>query len=125
MKKESIKKVYNQTYNFINKFVYLLLPIITCVIFLLICSNNDLYPFGNKSIAWCDMNQQFIPLLNTFKDILEGKQSFSYNLAHGGGMSFGTSEKSVSEVIWISFIRAWISASKEDQVCMILFLWRS
>ena len=87
MKKEKIINAYNQTYNFINKFVYILLPIITCVIFLLVCSKNELYPFGNNSISWCDMNQQFIPLLNSFKDVLEGKQSFTYNLANAGGMS--------------------------------------
>ena len=32
------------------------------------------------------MNQQVFPLLNTFKDVLEGKQSFTYNQAHAGGM---------------------------------------
>lgn len=87
MKKEKLEKIYNKSYSFINKFVFLLLPIITCAIFLLICSKNELYPFGNKSIAWCDMNQQVIPLLNTFKDVLEGKQGFIYNLNHAGGMS--------------------------------------
>ena len=24
---------------------------------------NDYYPFGERSVAWCDMEQQYIPLL--------------------------------------------------------------
>ncbi|MBE6143941.1 MAG: hypothetical protein E7177_08185 [Erysipelotrichaceae bacterium] len=88
MKKERLLKIYKNTKSILNRFIFFLLPIITCIIFLLICKANDLYPFGNYSIAWCDMKQQVIPLLNSFKDILEGKQGFSYNLSHAGGMSF-------------------------------------
>ena len=88
MKKEiTLPKLFKDTSYFINKYVYFLLPLITGVIFLLLCFVNNLYPFSNNTIAWCDMNQQVIPLLNTFKDILEGKQGFIYNQAHAGGMS--------------------------------------
>ena len=88
MKKEiTLPKLFKDTSYFINKYVYFLLPLITGVIFLLLCFVNNLYPFGNNTIAWCDMNQQVIPLLNTFKDVLEGKQGFTYNQAHAGGMS--------------------------------------
>lgn len=43
---------------------------------------NDYYPFGTRSVAWCDMEQQFIPLL------LELKKSFGFLSSGGGGMSF-------------------------------------
>ncbi len=86
-KNEKLKKCLSKIESLITRFYYFLTPLITCIIFLLIFKANSLYPFGNKSIAWCDMNQQVIPLLNCFKDVLEGKQGFTYNLANAGGMS--------------------------------------
>ena len=42
---------------------------------------NGYYPFGGRSVAWCDMEQQYVPLLLELKKggILSGG---------GGGMSF-------------------------------------
>jgi len=42
---------------------------------------NGYYPFGDRSVAWCDMEQQYIPLLLELKkgSVLSGG---------GGGMSF-------------------------------------
>ena len=48
----------------------------------------ELFPFGNNTLSWCDMDQQVIPLLMDFKDILEGKSSFFLNLQNAGGMNF-------------------------------------
>lgn len=42
---------------------------------------NDYYPFGERSVAWCDMEQQYIPLL------LELKKG-SVLSSGGGGMNF-------------------------------------
>ena len=72
IKKEKRKLIFTKIESTISRFVFLLLPLITCLIYLLILKANSLYPFGDKSIAWCDMNQQVIPLLNCFKDVLEG-----------------------------------------------------
>ena len=47
----------------------------------------ELFPFGNNTLSWCDMDQQVIPLLMDFKDILEGKSSFFLNLQIAGGMN--------------------------------------
>ena len=47
-----------------------------------------LYPFGSKTISWCDMNQQVVPLLADFKDILAGRSGFFLSLANGSGMNF-------------------------------------
>ena len=82
-----IKEISKLIYRYISKYLFLLVPLITGAIFLIICKVNSLYPFGNNTIAWCDMRQQFIPLISQFKDVLEGKQSFIYNLSNAGGMS--------------------------------------
>ena len=87
MRKEKMLNLINKVSYYLNKYAYLLLPIITGIIFLLICKGNELYPFGNKTIAWCDMDQQGIPLLSQFKDVLEGKKGFTYNFANASGMS--------------------------------------
>ena len=47
-----------------------------------------LYPFGSKTLAWCDMSQQVIPLLMELKDILSGQSGIFLNLQNAGGMSF-------------------------------------
>lgn len=84
----AIKKTFNFINKIIKKIVYLISPLIALSIFLILLKVNNLYPFSDSSIAWCDMCQQYIPLLNDFKDILSGKMNFSYNLANAGGMSF-------------------------------------
>ena len=49
---------------------------------------NSMYPFGTRSLSWCDMSQQVVPLLNQFKDILDGKSGFFLNMKNSGGMNF-------------------------------------
>ena len=49
---------------------------------------HGLFPFGENTLAWCDMKQQVIPLLMEFKDILAGENGFLFNLQNAGGMSF-------------------------------------
>ena len=85
---ERIRSVLNKISFYARRFCYLLAPLLAGIIFLSMCGKHHLYPFGDKSIAWCDMNQQIIPLMADFKDILEGKQGFSINLANAGGMNF-------------------------------------
>lgn len=48
---------------------------------------NDLYPFGDGTVSWCDMSQQVIPLLTDFKDILTGKDGIFLNFHNAGGMN--------------------------------------
>ncbi len=57
-------------------------------IFMVLFALNGIYPFGEKSISWCDMNQQTIPLLCEFKDVLSGKSDFWLSLENAGGMNF-------------------------------------
>ncbi len=49
---------------------------------------GGLYPFGGKTISWCDMNQQVIPLLMSFQEIAKGNASMFLNLQNAGGMDF-------------------------------------
>lgn len=50
--------------------------------------NMGLYPFGTRTAAWCDMNQQVVPLLCQFKDILDGKSGMFLSFKNAGGMNF-------------------------------------
>ena len=67
-------------------------PLISCfavlIIFSILFKINGIYPFGNLSISWCDMDQQTIPLLCVFKDVLSGKSDFWLSLENAGGMNF-------------------------------------
>lgn len=49
--------------------------------------NNGVFPFGEGTIAWCDMTQQVIPLLADLKDILTGKAGVFLNFQNAGGMN--------------------------------------
>ncbi len=47
-----------------------------------------LYPFGGKTLSWCDMSQQVIPLLMEMKEVFTGKAGWFLNMQNAGGMSF-------------------------------------
>ncbi|MDD3192876.1 MAG: YfhO family protein [Oscillospiraceae bacterium] len=55
---------------------------------LILYATKDLFPFGENTVSWCDMNQQVVPLLCELKDILSGKGSLFLNLQNAGGMNF-------------------------------------
>lgn len=55
---------------------------------LILYGTKGLFPFGENTVSWCDMNQQVVPLLCEFKDILDGKGSLFLNLQNAGGMNF-------------------------------------
>lgn len=63
-------------------------PVVTAAVLLYVFKTYGLYPFGQGSVAWCDMNQQGIPLLMTFKDILSGKDGWLFGVQNAGGMNF-------------------------------------
>ena len=72
----------------IKKAVYLLPVCISVALFLIICAINNLYPIGTRSVSWCDMNQQAIPILAEYKDVLSGKSSLFISYGNAGGMNF-------------------------------------
>lgn len=61
---------------------------ITAGLLCLVYALFELFPFGEKTLSWGDMNQQVVPLMMEWKDILEGKSGFLLNLENAGGMSF-------------------------------------
>lgn len=65
------------------------LPVLaTACILSIVYAAKGLYPFGSLSIAWGDMTQQVIPLLDEFRDMLLLKTDFLYSLQNAGGMNF-------------------------------------
>ena len=84
--KHRIKKTIDYFYSPIIFSV--LSPIITLIIFTFIFSQNNVYPFGDTSVAWCDLKQQGIPLLMNLKDILSGEGSILYSFNNASGMNF-------------------------------------
>lgn len=66
----------------------LIAPVFVMIILLSVFYACHLYPFGDKTLSWCDMNQQVIPFLMDFKDILSGKADMFLNMQNAGGMSF-------------------------------------
>lgn len=77
-----------KTMQFIKKHYPLALaPLITAVVMLITFKLYNMYPFGDGSVAWCDANQQQLPLLMTFKDVLGGKDSLLFSMQQAGGMS--------------------------------------
>ena len=71
-----------------KKLIFLFPPIVVLLATLITFKANGLYPYGNKTISWCDMDQQVIPLLIDFKDVLAGKEGFFFSFKNAGGMNF-------------------------------------
>lgn len=63
-------------------------PLLVMFIMLRVFKKAEMYPYGTRSLSWCDMSQQVVPLMNQFKDILDGKSSMFLNFADSGGMNF-------------------------------------
>ena len=47
-----------------------------------------IFPCGSKSVVWCDMEQQAVPLLLQLRQIVRSGESVSYTLLDAGGMRF-------------------------------------
>ena len=62
-------------------------PLFIMFIVSVVFMRHGLYPFGNGTIAWCDMTQQVIPLTADLRDILTGKAGLFLNLQNAGGMN--------------------------------------
>lgn len=74
--------------NAISPFVWIFPPVIVFLAMLLFFKADGLYPFGTKTLSWCDMDQQVVPLLIDLKDILSGKEGFFFSFKNAGGMNF-------------------------------------
>ncbi|MBO6159797.1 MAG: YfhO family protein [Firmicutes bacterium] len=63
-------------------------PVAVSFILLIAYAVGGFYPFGDGLVSWCDMDQQVVPLLGIFKQILQGKDSLLYSFHTAGGMNF-------------------------------------
>lgn len=63
-------------------------PLAAAAAVLIVFWRFELYPFGTRTAAWCDMNQQVVPLLCQFKDILDGKSGMFLSFKNASGMNF-------------------------------------
>ena len=63
-------------------------PIATLGLVLIVFALYGLFPFGDNTLSWCDMNQQVLPILLDFKNILSGQSNLFLNMSNAGGMSF-------------------------------------
>ncbi len=66
----------------------LLPPAAAGALCLLIFAVFQLFPFAQRTLSWCDMNQQVVPLLLDLKNILLGQSDLFLNMANAGGTSF-------------------------------------
>lgn len=71
-----------------KKCSYFIAPAAVFMIMMSVFFIYKMFPFGNKTLSWCDMNQQVIPFLMDFKDILAGKANIFLNMQNSGGMNF-------------------------------------
>ena len=88
MLKQQIARVSTRIIDLLKKLIFIFPPIIVLLVTLSTFRLNGLYPYGTKTISWCDMDQQVIPLLIDFKDILSGKEGFFFSFKNAGGMNF-------------------------------------
>ena len=75
----------NNVTSFFNR--YIIPPMTVIGVFFFIFAENNIYPFGNKSIAWCDLSQQGVPYWMNFKNVLEGADDFFLNMGNAAGMN--------------------------------------
>ena len=86
--KQNLLPIVSRAFKILKKIVFLFPPVIVLMATLLVFKANGLHPYGDKTISWCDMDQQVIPLLIDFKDILSGKEGFLFSFKNAGGMNF-------------------------------------
>ena len=86
--RETLAPVLHTVSEWCKRLVWLLPPVVVLIAMLVTYQVNGLYPFTGKTIAWCDMEQQLIPLLLQFKDVLAGKEDFFFSFKNAGGMNF-------------------------------------
>lgn len=97
-------------------FIYMIPSFITGVILFSVFYLYGLYPFGNKTLAWCDMKQQVIPLLLQLKELFSGSQSLFFQTLNAGGSNFwGIFFFFISSPF--SFLMIWIDTA--DSVLMM------
>lgn len=68
--------------------VPLLSAALTFLLFLLMNLCYGIFPCGTNSIVWCDMEQQAVPLLLQFRQMVQNGESVWFSSLNAGGMYF-------------------------------------
>ncbi|MBR3267564.1 MAG: YfhO family protein [Oscillospiraceae bacterium] len=68
--------------------VPLLTGALTFFLYLIFFGRYQIYPCGNNTIVWCDMEQQAVPLLVQLRKILLNGGSVRYTVLDAGGMQY-------------------------------------
>lgn len=75
-----------------KKLNFLLPPLLGCgitlMLFLLMNALCGIFPCGANSIVWCDMEQQAVPLLVQFRQLVQSGESIAFSQLNAGGMHF-------------------------------------
>lgn len=66
----------------------LLSIVLTLALFLLLNLLYGIFPCGTNSIVWCDMEQQAVPLLLQFRELVRNGESILFSPYGAGGMHF-------------------------------------
>lgn len=61
---------------------------ITLTLFLLLNALYGIFPCGQNTVVWCDMEQQAVPLLLQFRQLVQSGESISFSQLNAGGMHF-------------------------------------
>lgn len=121
---EKLTPVLRTAMFWLKRLVWLFPPVIVCIAMLVLFNTNGLYPFGSKTIAWCDMDQQVVPLLLQFKDILAGKEGFFFSFKNAGGMNFyGVFFFFLSSPF--TFLAAFVDKADISSFCNILVMLKT
>ena len=76
---KKLPSIWHAVSSFVSPFVWVVPPLVVLCSMLLYFHANAYYPYGEITVSWCDMDQQFVPLLLDLKDILAGKEGLFLN----------------------------------------------
>ena len=62
--------------------------LVTFGLFMLLNLLYGIFPCGSNSIVWCDMEQQAVPLLMQFKQLVQSGETIAFSQLDAGGMRF-------------------------------------
>ena len=71
-----------------KNYSYILVPLTTIIILLIVYGLKGLFPFGDKTIIQADLGQSYIPVFYNIHDILRNSTSFLWSFNLGIGSNF-------------------------------------
>jgi uncharacterized membrane protein YfhO len=81
-------RIHNTKRSLDQAFLVLIPGLLVIAILAITYKMNNLFPFGPNTIAWCDMNQQVVPIMLQFRNILTSGESIFFHMGNAGGANF-------------------------------------